>query len=63
MKAHILSSVPLDFLSFKSQLYEKLRGKMNARQEKVIARLFREGPEGFKGSMPFRVETDERRVV
>ena len=40
-----------------------LRGKMNARQEKVIARLFREGPEGFKGSMPFRVETDERRVV
>jgi Fic family protein len=53
----------IDFLIKKSQLYEKLRGKMNARQEKVIARLFREGPEGFKGSMPFRVETDERRVV
>lgn len=24
---------------------------MNGRQEKVIARLFREGPEGFKGGL------------
>jgi len=41
----------IDFLIKKSKLYEKLRGKMNARQEKVIARLFREGPEGFKGGL------------
>jgi hypothetical protein len=27
-----------------------LRGKLNDRQEKVIARLFREGPEGFQGA-------------
>ena len=40
-----------DFLIEKSKLYEKLRGKMNARQEKVIARLFRKGPEGFKGGL------------
>lgn len=34
----------IDFLIKKSEFYEKLRGKMNARQEKVIARLFHEGP-------------------
>jgi Fic family protein len=28
-----------------------LRGKLNERQEKVIARLFREGPEGFQGGL------------
>ena len=41
----------IDFLIEKSRLYEKLRGKMNARQEKVIVRMFREGPEGFKGGL------------
>jgi Fic family protein len=41
----------IDFLIEKSKLYEKIRGKMNARQEKVIARLFREGPAGFKGGL------------
>jgi Fic family protein len=28
-----------------------LRGKLNDRQEKVIARLFREGPEDFQGGL------------
>jgi Fic family protein len=41
----------IDFLIEKSRLYEKLRGKMNERQEKVIARMFREGPDGFKGGL------------
>jgi Fic family protein len=41
----------IDFLIEKSRFYETLRGKMNERQEKVIARLFREGPEGFKGGL------------
>jgi len=41
----------IDFLIEKSKLYEKLRGKMNERQEKVIARMLREGPEGFKGGL------------
>ena len=41
----------IDFLIEKAKLYEKLRGKMNERQEKVIARMFREGPEGFKGGL------------
>jgi Fic family protein len=41
----------IDFLIGKSRLYEKLRGKMNERQEKVIACMFREGPDGFKGGL------------
>ena len=41
----------IDFLIDKSRLYDKLRGKMNERQEKVIARMFREGPGGFKGGL------------
>lgn len=41
----------IDFLIEKTRLYDKLRGKMNERQEKVIARMFREGPEGFKGGL------------
>jgi Fic family protein len=41
----------IDFLIEKSRLYEKLRGKMNSRQEKIIARMLREGPDGFKGGL------------
>lgn len=41
----------IDFLIEKSKLYEKLRGKMNSRQEKIIARMLREGPDGFKGGL------------
>jgi len=41
----------IDFLIEKSKLYEKLRGKLNERQEKVMARMFREGLDGFKGGL------------
>jgi Fic family protein len=41
----------IDFLIEKSKLYDRLRGKLNGRQERVVARLFREGPEGFKGGL------------
>ncbi len=41
----------IDFLIGKTILYAKLRGKLNSRQEKVIARLFREGPAGFIGGL------------
>ena len=51
LKAQGYTQKLIDFLIEKSKLYEKLRGKMNTRQEKVIARLFREGPEGFKGGL------------
>jgi Fic family protein len=41
----------IDFLIKKAKLYDKLRGKLNTRQEKAMARMFREGLEGFKGGM------------
>ena len=39
------------FLIAKAKLYDRLRGQMNERQEKAVARMFREGPEGFAGGM------------
>jgi Fic family protein len=41
----------VDFYVAKAKLYEKLRGKLNARQDKVLARMFREGIGGFKGGL------------
>ncbi len=41
----------VDFYVAKAKLYEKLRGQLNARQEQVIARMFREGIDGFKGGL------------
>ncbi len=39
------------FLIGKAKLYDRLRGQLNARQEKVLARLLRAGPEGFVGGL------------
>ena len=33
----------MDFYVAKAKFYERLRGRLNERQEKVIARMFREG--------------------
>lgn len=41
----------VEFLIGKTKLYDRLRGSLNERQEKVLARLFREGPEGFEGGL------------
>lgn len=41
----------IDFLIEKAKLYDRLRGQLNPRQEKVLARMFREGLEGFKGGL------------
>src|SRR5260370_37250412 len=41
----------VDFYMAKAKLYERLRGRLNERQEKVIARMFREGIDGFKGGL------------
>jgi Fic family protein len=35
----------------KAKLYESLRGQLNERQKKVVARMFREGVHGFKGGL------------
>ncbi len=41
----------LDFYIAKAKFYERLRGRLNERQEKTIARMFREGIDGFKGGL------------
>jgi len=41
----------VEFLIDKTKLLDRLKGQLNARQEKVLLRMFREGPEGFKGGL------------
>lgn len=41
----------IDFYVAKAKFYEKLRGMFNERQDKVIARMFREGLDGFEGGL------------
>ena len=41
----------IDFLIDKTRLYDRLRGKLNKRQEKALERMFQEGVEGFKGGL------------
>jgi Fic family protein len=41
----------VDFYVAKAKFYEKHRGTFNERQEKVIARTFREGTDGLKGGL------------
>ena len=41
----------VDFLIDKARVHDRLRGRLNARQEKALERMFREGPEGFKGGL------------
>jgi Fic family protein len=41
----------IEFLIDKTKLFERLRGQMNERQEKALVRMFKEGPDGFKGGL------------
>lgn len=41
----------VDFFVAKAKFYERLREQLNARQDKVIARMFKEGLDGFKGGL------------
>lgn len=41
----------VDFYVAKTKFYEKHRGAFNERQEKAVARMFREGIDGFKGGL------------
>lgn len=41
----------VDFYIAKTKFYERLRGQFNARQEKLIARMFKEGIDSFKGGL------------
>ncbi|WP_213979750.1 Fic family protein [Sphingomonas sp. dw_22] len=49
------------FLLTKTKLLDRLRGQINARQEKALLRMFAEGPDGFKGGLSaanYRTITD-----
>jgi Fic family protein len=41
----------IDFYVAKSKFYERFRGLLNERQAKVVARIFREGTDGFQGGL------------
>ena len=41
----------LHFLIAKSKIMTEFAGRLNARQEKALLRMFSEGPEGFKGGL------------
>lgn len=41
----------VDFYVAKAKFYERLRGHLNERQAKVIARIFKEGIDGFRGGL------------
>src|ERR1700746_216959 len=41
----------VEFLIDKTKLLDRLRGQLNARQEQALLRMFREGPEGFRGGL------------
>jgi Fic family protein len=41
----------IDFLIQKAKLYDRIKNQLNARQEKALTRIFREGVEGFKGGL------------
>lgn len=41
----------VEFLIYKTRLLDRVRGQVNERQEKVVLRILKEGPEGFKGGL------------
>jgi Fic family protein len=41
----------VDFYVAKARFYERFRDRLNERQRRVIARMFREGIDGFKGGL------------
>lgn len=51
LAAQAHSTATIEHLVFKTQLFDRLRGQLNARQGKVLVRLFDAGPEGFIGGL------------
>jgi Fic family protein len=51
LEAQCRTLAQIDFVIHKAKLLELVRGRINSRQEKVLLRMFREGPEGFEGGM------------
>ncbi len=51
IEAQRRSLAQVEFIIGKARLLEGVRGKLNARQEKAVLRMFAAGPEGFTGGL------------
>ncbi|GLR45554.1 cell division protein Fic [Mesorhizobium amorphae] len=51
LEAQRVTLARVEFSVAKAKFYEHHRGQFNERQEKVVARMFREGIDGFKGGL------------
>lgn len=51
LTAQLRTQNMIDFVIEKTKLYDKARGILNERQEKLLTRMFREGPDGFIGGL------------
>ncbi len=51
LEAQKTTEAHIQFLIDKAKLYDRLNGQLNERQDKVITRMFREGPDGFRGGL------------
>jgi Fic family protein len=51
LQAQRRSIAQVEFILTKTKLLDRLRGRINARQQKALLRMFREGVEGFKGGL------------
>lgn len=51
LEAQDLTQTTIDFLIEKTKFYDRFAELFNERQKKVIARMFKEGPQGFKGGL------------
>jgi Fic family protein len=49
--AQVHSLAMIHFLLAKTKFYDRFRKQLNERQARVIARMFREGQDGFKGGL------------
>lgn len=51
MEAQHRTIAQVEFLIDKARLLDRLRGRLNTRQEKALLRMLREGPESFRGGL------------
>src|SRR5690606_25971813 len=51
LQAQLRTQSLIDFVIERTKLYDRVRGLLNDRQEKLLARMFREGPDGFMGGL------------
>ncbi|MFH1428208.1 MAG: Fic family protein [Candidatus Margulisiibacteriota bacterium] len=51
LKAQAYTQKQISFFIEKARLFDRVRGQLNPRQEKVLIRMFKEGIEGFAGGL------------